>query len=119
MSRSGTWGVDFRFMPFASALQRKRPLSSSYGLRPTAYDLRFLTDLLHELHPVLQDLRHDRRGDRAAVIGALRLVEDHRDADPRLLGRREGDERADVPALRVAAGRGIDLLRRARLARHV
>src|SRR3954470_18197622 len=62
-----------------------------------------------------RDLLPRRRGDRAAVDVALRLVDHHRDEQLRGVGPREGDERGDVRAVGVAALR-VDLLRRTGLA---
>ena len=57
----------------------------------------------------------DRRRHHAAVARGRRLVDQHEDHDARLVGGHEADERADA-FRRVAAGTGVHLLRRARLA---
>ena len=54
------------------------------------------------------------RGDGAAVVVALRVVDDDRDEQLRVLGRREADERGDE--LGVGVGAVDDLLRRTGLA---
>src|SRR5258706_9076403 len=67
--------------------------------------------LFHVHQTALDDPSHDRGSDRAAVVRSpLGLIQNHDDAELRVVGGREPDAPRDVFLVRVFMGPGIELL---------